>query len=157
MEQTPSNNKNLIVILASIAALGVVGGLAYNYYANPKFKVKTNEQVVVKNETTTKQPEDKMFKNGTYTKTGSYQSPGGPEEIEVTLVITDNTVTGATVTKKATLPLSIKFQTQFEEGFKEYVVGKKVTEIKLDKVAGSSLTPKGFNDALEQIKTAAQS
>ncbi len=36
------------------------------------------------------------------------------------------------------------------------VVGKKIDEVQLTKVAGSSLTPKGFMDALEKVKTEAK-
>ena len=37
------------------------------------------------------------------------------------------------------------------------VVGKNIDEVAITKVAGSSLTPKGFTDALEKIKADAKS
>ncbi|KXK09170.1 MAG: hypothetical protein UZ21_OP11001000228 [Microgenomates bacterium OLB22] len=43
----------------------------------------------------------------------------------------------------------------FAEGYKTQVVGKSIDELKLDVVNGSSLTPKGFEDALQKIKTEA--
>jgi hypothetical protein len=41
--------------------------------------------------------------------------------------------------------------------YKQYVVGKKIDEVQLTKVSGSSLTPQGFNDALAKIKAEAKS
>ncbi len=96
------------------------------------------------------------FKDGTYTQEGTYISPGGEEHIGVKLTIKDGIVTDSEVTPEAVRPMSQKFQGQFAGGYKEFVVGKNITEIKLDKVAGSSLTPKGFNDAVEKIKAEAK-
>ena len=52
--------------------------------------------------------------------------------------------------------VGLKGETIVSNNVKTLVVGKKITDVKLDKVSGSSLTPKGFNDALEQIKTLAK-
>lgn len=92
------------------------------------------------------------FKDGAYTATGSYQSPGGDESIDVNLTLKGGVISDVNVTGKATLPNSKVYQAKFIGGVKEAVVGKSIEGLKLDKVAGSSLTPQGFNDALDKIK-----
>ncbi len=91
------------------------------------------------------------YKDGTYTSVGNYTSPAGPEEIEISLTLEKGVITEAVATPKATNPKSVNFQGIFTENFKPLVVGKSIGEVKLDKVAGSSLTPGGFNDAVVKI------
>lgn len=98
-----------------------------------------------------------IYQNGTYEVMGQYMSPGGPEQIAVKLTLQDGLITTAEVKPQAERPNSVKFQGIFADNYKEFVLGKNIDELKLDKVAGSSLTPKGFNDALEKIKAEAQS
>lgn len=93
-----------------------------------------------------------QHKNGTYSVTGNYVSPGGPREVKVTVTLTDEVITGAETEATATDATSKRFQGEFVENFKPMVVGKNIDEVVLTKVSGSSLTPKGFNDALEKIK-----
>jgi uncharacterized protein with FMN-binding domain len=95
------------------------------------------------------------YKDGTYTSAGAYKSPAGPESVEVTLVIRNDIIMDATVVGKAKNDISIKMQNAFIEGYKTLVIGKNIDSIKVDKVSGSSLTPKGFNAAVELIKTQA--
>ncbi len=97
------------------------------------------------------------FKNGTYESVGEYTVPGAKEQLGVTVTIEKDVVTQVEVEQMAKLPMSKKMQADFAANFKEQVVGKNIAEIKLVKISGSSLTPKGFNDALEKIKTQAQS
>lgn len=92
------------------------------------------------------------YRDGSYEVTGNYVSPGGEETIGVKLVLKDGVITEAEVTPQATRPKSVLMQKLFTDGFKEMVIGKNINEVKLDRVSGSSLTPKGFNDAVEKIK-----
>ncbi len=96
------------------------------------------------------------YKDGEYTATGTYTSPAQQEELEIAITLADGIVTDAEFTGKATHQVSQKLQGQFAEGFKEEVVGKSIDEINLTVVNGSSLTPKGFMDALEKVKKEAQ-
>ncbi|MBP9718955.1 MAG: FMN-binding protein [Candidatus Levybacteria bacterium] len=98
------------------------------------------------------QSETSVYKDGTYASTGDYLSPGGEEQVDVSLTLKNGVVEDVTFTPKATRPNSVKFQGKFASGYKNLVVGKNIDEVKLDVVSGSSLTPKGFNDALEKIK-----
>lgn len=100
--------------------------------------------------------ENTEHSNGSFTKVGSYQSPGGTEEIEVTVTLQDDVVTDATVISRAENPNSKAYQSRFIRSYKQYVIGKNIDDIKLDTVGGSSLTPIGFNEALEKIKADAK-
>src|SRR5690606_35922471 len=95
------------------------------------------------------------YRDGEYTVTGHYTSPAGPETIKVTLTLQDNVVTDAEVVAEATNQISIMRQGEFVGGYKAQVIGKNLNEVNVGKVAGSSLTPKGFNEAVEQIKAQA--
>lgn len=98
-----------------------------------------------------------QYKNGSYEAIGNYTSPGGVEEIDVALTLTDGVINDITVTPKATRPTSKIKQADFAANYKVMVMGKSIDEVTLTKVSGSSLTPKGFNDALDKIKKQAQS
>jgi len=95
----------------------------------------------------------KKYKDGSYTANGSYLTPGGQESVDVQVVLTDGTVTDTTLTQKAISGDAKEYQAQFASGYKSLVVGKKIDDISLSRVAGSSLTSGGFNRALEQIKS----
>ncbi len=97
------------------------------------------------------------YKDGTYSAVGTYNSPAGLDELGVKLTLKDSIITDATVEPKAKSPMSIRYQQMFNENYKQFVVGKKISDVTLSKVSGSSLTPKGFNDAVNKIKTQAQS
>lgn len=97
-----------------------------------------------------------MYKDGKYDTVGDYNSPAGLESINVSLTLKDDVVTDATVVGTATNPKSKFMQSEFIGGFKTQVIGRKLEDIKLDKISGSSLTPKGFNDAVAKTKVLAK-
>ena len=97
------------------------------------------------------------YKDGEYSATGEYKSPAQVETVDITLTLEDGIVTAAEFTGNATNQVSQKLQGLFADGYEEEVVGKSIDEIKLTVVNGSSLTPKGFMDALEQVKEEAKS
>jgi uncharacterized protein with FMN-binding domain len=92
------------------------------------------------------------FRDGTYTATGHYISPGGPSAIAVKLTLKDNKVSTVTVTPKAENPTAISYETRFASGVSALVVGKRITELKVTKVSGSSLTSMGFDKAIAAIE-----
>ena len=96
------------------------------------------------------------YKDGTYNATGSYRTPGGQESIEVKITIADGMVTDASVTQNASGGEAEEYQSKFVSGYKSQVIGKKIEDVSLSRVAGSSLTPLGFNTAIEDIKTEAK-
>ena len=103
-----------------------------------------------------KPDENTKYTDGTYTASGEYTSPAGAEQVTVTLTVKDNVVTEVSSTESAENPKSQYFQKQFAEGVASAVVGKPIGSIALTVVNGSSLTPKGFMDALEKIKEEAK-
>jgi uncharacterized protein with FMN-binding domain len=95
------------------------------------------------------------YKDGTYKADGTYKSPNGTETVGVQLTLANGTVSAVEITEHPSNPNTRKFQGQFAGGIAEQVVGKSLDEIKVSKVAGSSLTSGGFNQAVEEIKTQA--
>jgi hypothetical protein len=96
------------------------------------------------------------YKDGTYSASGSYVSPGGTERISVSVTVKDGVVTDSTVSQVANNRESEEYQAKFRNNYKSQVVGKKLSSISLSRVSGSSLTSGGFNDALDTIKSQAQ-
>lgn len=92
------------------------------------------------------------YKDGQYNVTSSYQTPGGTESIDVTLTLAGNSVSAVDISQRADSRESQEYQMMFASAYKSRVVGKKINDINLSRVAGSSLTTLGFTDALDQIK-----
>lgn len=97
------------------------------------------------------------YTNGTYSATGSYSTPGGRESVGLTVTIDGGIITKVDLQQNAKSSDSKQFQSRFASGYEELVVGKKISDVSLSRVAGSSLTSSGFNDAIEQIRTDAES
>jgi uncharacterized protein with FMN-binding domain len=91
------------------------------------------------------------YTDGEYTVEGAY----GSKSIVVKLKLNSNKIQQVTVTPNTTIPRSLKLQTSFAAAIGDEVIGRPIDEVHLDKLAGSSLTTKGFNDALEKIKAQA--
>ena len=96
------------------------------------------------------------YKDGTYSADGNYTSPNGTETVGVELTLASGAVSDVKITPHPSNPNTRKFQGEFASGIQAQVVGKKLDEIKVSKVAGSSLTSGGFNQAVADIKTQAQ-
>jgi uncharacterized protein with FMN-binding domain len=92
------------------------------------------------------------FKDGTYTARGEYTSPGGASAVDVTVTVKGDVVTAVKVVPKAENPTAKGYEAQFASGVGEKVVGKKLTELNVTKVSGSSLTSQGFDRAIEAIE-----
>lgn len=86
-----------------------------------------------------------------YNVVGTYSSPAGPEEIGIQLNLVDGTVQSVSVDLKAEHPVSKGYQEQFAEGIGELAIGQPIDSLNVGIVNGSSLTPDGFNNAVEQI------
>ncbi len=168
-----SNKKIISLIVVLLSAFGAIGYGIYGAEKNsaqnassqttqspapqntppaqtPTASVTTTTTVVAN---TTKRSK---YNDGTYSATGTYDSPGGLESVSVSLTIANDIVTGATVTSGASDGTSRRYQQMFISGYKTYVIGKDIDTLNLDRVSGSSLTPIGFDNALAKIKTEAQ-
>lgn len=166
MEQaTSARNKKLYASLALlILVVVIVGGVIVT---KPKSSMAMKDTATAKPttsssasstpNTTPATTASSSFKDGTYTATGSYSSPGGTESLKVTLTLAnDGTITDSTVKSEANDPTAATYQSYFVSNYKPSVVGKSITSINLSNVSGSSLTSQGFKDALTQIEKQAQ-
>jgi len=95
------------------------------------------------------------FTDGTYNANSTYDSPGGNQSIAVSITLKDGIVTDTSVQGQANDGDARQYQADFVNAYKPLVVGKKITDIKLSRVSGSSLTSQGFNNALQQIESQA--
>lgn len=96
------------------------------------------------------------YKDGTYTVTSDYFVPPGQEEIQVSLTVQNGVVTSSSIQNSEHDHDSASFQEAFATEYKSAVVGKALSGLDLNTVAGASETTQGFNDALSQIRTKAQ-
>lgn len=96
------------------------------------------------------------YRDGTYEATGSYDTPEGTESIDVSVTLENGVVSASSATNQAR-GVESKFYTEnFIGSYRSFVVGKQLDEVRLGIVAGSSLTPNGFNKAIESIKQQAR-
>lgn len=148
----------IVVLLVVILAVAGVVYASNNEKKEVAREQQVPENVAVRNETDANETTEttNTYQDGTYSVVGEYQSPGGSESIDVTLTLQDGIITDANVISNAERPTSVKMQGQFISGYQAEVIGKNIDDVQLDVVSGSSLTPKGFNDAVEKIKQQAQ-
>lgn len=83
----------------------------------------------------------------------TYQTPEGPEVVNFIITMDGDTIKNVSLDIKPKHGESKEYQTKFANGINGIVAGKKLSEIEaLDRVTGSSLTPKAFNKAIEKLK-----
>ena len=141
-----STKKNTVATLAALTLLGSVAGCAPT--TAPTGSGGTDD-------TGSGTSADTPYTDGEYSASGSYQSPHGTESVDVTLTLEGDKVTALEVVGQGDNPDSKRYQGEFIGGIQAEVVGKDIDELSVDRVAGSSLTSGGFNDAIEQIKAEA--
>lgn len=95
------------------------------------------------------------YADGTYSAEGSYTTPESVETIDVTVTLENDVVTSVEVTGDPQKAESAQYQGQFIGGISDEVVGQDIDDIQVSRVAGSSLTSGGFNQAIEAIKAEA--
>jgi uncharacterized protein with FMN-binding domain len=95
------------------------------------------------------------YADGTYTAEGSYATPESVETIVVTVTLQDDIITGVDVVGDPQKRESEEYQSRFIGGIADVVVGQDIDQIAVSRVAGSSLTSGGFNQAIDTIKSEA--
>ena len=146
----------LIVIFAIVAAAAVAGGKKDTDTAHVHSDGTVHNHVTGESTAPEATHSDATYKDGTYKATGDYTSPGGSQEITVSVTLKDNVITATSATSGASDTESKEHQEEFIANYKDLVIGKKISDVKLSRVAGSSLTSQGFNDAIQQIETDAE-
>lgn len=149
--------------VAGIIVLALIGKMAFKPSATPTPITPTNEGI--QNPPSTEptqqpaksdQPTASSFKDGQYSADGTYRSPAGTENVHLTLTLKNNVITETQFTASSENPKSQMIMKVFTDNYQTQVIGKNINDVHLTKVSGSSLTPKGFNDALEKIKLEAK-
>ena len=159
-QNTSSRTPNKAIVAVIVIVLVSSIGAGSYYLATNKNEtegsasVAENSQTMAPTSTNNAQTQstNATYKDGTYQAKGSYSSPGGQESIDVSLTIANGKITAATVESNAENSTSKEYQGYFINGYKKLVIGKSIDDVELDRVAGSSLTPAGFNEAVDQIK-----
>lgn len=152
-------NKTIISIAAIVIILVLAGGgfvLLQNKKTQPTAQESNNKPAATTNEPSTSSS-SQTYKDGSYTAEGDYITHGGPESISVSLTLKGGVIEDVNVTSQAKDAMSTQMQGQFISGYKPLVMGKKIDDVNLSRVSGSSLTPLGFNDAISKIKSQAKS
>ncbi len=158
-----------IVALVVILVVGA-GALAYTFLKKPDTAVTTSvtpttpdtsgatATTTVSGQTPppTTAPGTSVYKDGTYSATGSYVSPGGNETIGVSLTLANGVVTAVTITPHPVNAEDGNFQNMFASGISPLIVGKNVVDANVKVVSGSSLTSRGFEQAVKKIEAEAK-
>lgn len=158
MDQPKPINRALVGIIVAVVLIGATVGTVY-------FTKKNTPMSAVS--TTTSSSNSAMnntgsgmmsssnamnYNDGTYKATSSYRTPESTEAIDVSITVAHNIITDVSIDQVARKRDSEFYQEQFAANYKSEVVGKNINEVNLSRVAGSSLTSSGFNDALDVIK-----
>ncbi len=154
-EQKKGNGAMIWTVAVIVVALGAFGGYKYMNKTAPAV-VDTQTASVDTTGTVAVTQIASVYKDGTYSAVGTYTAPSGQESIGVSVTLAGDVVKDVTVTGNATKEDSKKYQAKFISGYKALVVGKKISDVSLSKVSGSSLTPNGFNDAIAKIEAQAK-
>ena len=160
-EKSGGGSGTIIGIIAVVVILALAGVV---YERNAKQKTETIAMTPQKKVSVQPQHTSSasampkiLFKDGTYSAEGDYITHVGQKHVKVTITLKNDIVTNADVISEADDSMSQHFQDSFISGYKPMVIGKDITKIHLGKVAMSSLTPNGFNAALQTIEQQAKS
>lgn len=164
MEEQKGPNKMIVgIVVVAVIAAAATGVIIWSSRDNGQQTVSDDTNRTAQQPTSGSANSGNMssmhsseYKDGTYTTEGKYLTPGGQESIDVKVTLVDGTITNAVVTQKPISREAHTYQAAFVSGYKSQVVGKKIDDVSLSRVAGSSLTPNGFNSALDTIKTQAE-
>jgi hypothetical protein len=153
--------------LATVAGLSLVGALAGcasttsagSSTANSSMGSSTTGSSTTASGTsaTSTSDDSSSYTDGTYSADGTYVSPGGREEIAVTVTVKSDTITAVSVRTVSADSEAAQYEAQFASGISAVAVGKNLATLNVGSVAGSSLTGHGFNEAITSIRSKAQS
>ncbi len=156
----PSVRKSVFAGIAGLSLAGTVAGCAPSATestpAAPAGGATATSAATPASEASPAAATGSAYKDGTYSADGNYVSPNGTETVGVELTLAGGAVTDVNITQHPSNPNTRKYQGEFASGIAAQVVGKNIDELNVSRVAGSSLTSGGFNQAVEQIKSQAQ-
>ena len=165
MIRTPAVPRSIRI--AGVAAVGVVGAIALaGCAASDTTTEPTTATTATPESSTAPTPaasasesestaSSSTYADGTYTAEGSYATPESVETIVVTVTLENDIITAVDVTGDPQKRESEEYQGRFIGGIADVVVGQDIDQISVSRVAGSSLTSGGFNQAIDTIKSEA--
>ncbi len=158
MEEPKPVNRALIGIIVAVVLAGITSGVTYlnKSTANATATMSTTTNNTIGASSPVTSSGNLTYKNGTYQASSTYRTPDGRESIGVSITLANNAITDVTINQNPQQRDSQFYQSQFADNYRSDVIGKNVSEVNLSRVAGSSLTSGGFNDALAMIKQNAQ-
>jgi uncharacterized protein with FMN-binding domain len=153
------NPRNVTVLSAS--AIAVVLGLAACSSGSPASSTPQNQETP---EAMTSTPfaaapdaaapaapaADSEFRDGEYSATGWYG--GLPSHHDVTLTIENDLIVDVEINTPAEDETSLGYQQRFVAALPDAIVGRDISDLTVDRLAGSSGCSEGFMDALAKIK-----
>lgn len=148
--------KSVFVGVAAVSLVGTVAGCAPSAQSTPAQSTTGTSNSAPADGTAGSSSAASGYQDGTYSADGNYVSPNGTETVGVELTLSGGTVSDVNITQHPSNPNTRKFQGEFAGGIAAQIVGKKLDELSVSKVAGSSLTSGGFNQAVEKIKSEAR-
>jgi uncharacterized protein with FMN-binding domain len=97
------------------------------------------------------------YKDGTYTANGSFYTPDGAEQIGVTVTLTSGNISSVKIDDSTiNNGTSLAYTERFINGINLVVVGQNIDSVNVGRISGASLTPMGFNNAIDTIKNNAK-
>lgn len=96
------------------------------------------------------------YKDGTYTASADYSVPHGNNSIKVSLTVKNGVVASVSSSHDYADHESGMYVDWFDAAIDNFVVGKSLGDISLNRVGGASLTTYGFDDALATIANQAK-
>lgn len=156
MESQNSSKKIIGIVIGIVVLVGVTTVSILGFKNNTQVATEQSSDVITQNPATDPKLVAVVYKDGTYIATGSYMSPGGKDTISVELTLIDSRISSISLTPITADDTSREYIGKFTSGYKQYVIGKNIADVKLSKVSGSSLTSVGFNNALSTIKAQAK-
>ncbi len=156
-----------LIVIVLLTTAGTAGAVAYNNATTPT-QASTSTDTATSTTTTTTTPSTSSssqsstaststYKDGTYTANGSFTTPDGTERIGVTITLVSSKITKVSIDDSSIFSReSVQYTERFINGINSVVVGKNISDVKVSRVSGASLTPVGFNNALTTIKNDAK-
>lgn len=158
MDQDQPKQPNKVLIAIIVVVLLAAATAAVVFLNKKETPAETTSDTTSQNTADTSSTSDTTasYKDGTFQAAGSYQTPGGREKLTVKVTLANGVISAVDLERDPTTREAEEYQGKFVSGYKAQVIGKKIDDVQLSRVAGSSLTSGGFNQALETIKNDAR-
>lgn len=86
-----------------------------------------------------------------HTKTVTYTTPAGKDDVEFSVTTADGKITAVSVTPKASNDVSKMLQGKFKDAVVSEVIGKEISKLNLKAVGGASLTTGAFTQYINSL------